>query len=165
MDERSRRLNEVTLSIEESGVRHKIGEVDLNTYAQKAEKLKIEERGLRESVKNLRSNLDRLGKMFAERKPREIHNLETQLKTYSDVLEAKVRENKVSVDTWNVVKPDIDEMLVFFDSLTNSRREEERKLKEQLETLQTRYKLSEIALEEYEKRKREIRDAMAKVWE
>jgi len=94
MDERSRRLDEVTLGIEELGIRHKIGEVDLNTYAQKAEKLKIEERELRETVKSLRSNLDRLGKMFAERKPREVHNLETQLKTYSDVLEAKVRETK-----------------------------------------------------------------------
>lgn len=165
LDERSKRLDEVTLSLEELRVRQKIGELDLNTYAQRAEKLKIEERELGESVKNLKVNLDRLGRMFGEKKIREIRDLEIRLKTLYESLENRVKEGKMAVETWNIVKPDIDEMLVFFDSLTSNLKEEERKLREQLETLQARYKLGEVPLEEYEKRKRELQEEIDKVWE
>ncbi len=165
LDERSKRLNEVSLSIEEIGVRYKIGEIDLNTFSQRAEKMKNEEKDLKETVNYLKTNLDRLTKMFADKKPREILNLEIQAKECHEALEKSAGEGKISDETWNNVKSDIEEMIVFFDSLTSVCKEEEKKLKEQLDTLQARYKLSEVPVEDYEKKRRELQEEIDKIWQ
>jgi len=56
-------------------------------------------------------------------------------------------------------------MIEFIESLIKDRKEKEKKLREQLETLQTRYKLSELSIEEYERRKRELQAEIDKIWE
>jgi chromosome segregation ATPase len=62
------------------------------------------------------------------------------------------------------VKPDIEETLKFFDSLIKEHKEKDRTLREQLETLQTRYKLSELSIEEFERKKHELQTEIDKLW-
>jgi len=81
-----------------------------------------------------------------------------------DSLGKLVEEGKLTSETLNKIKPDIEKMLEFFDSIIKDRKEKERTLREQLETLQARYRLSEISIEEYEKRKREIQNEIDKIW-
>jgi len=164
LNERNKRLNEVTLSLEEIEVRHKIGEIDVNTFNQKAEKLKREEQRLRNSVEVLKMNLNCLSKIMSNRKPREIRDLELKMRECCTALQKLVKEGKISGDTLNKVKPDIDETIVFLGSLIMDRKEREKELREQLEVLQTRYKVSEVSIEEYEKRKRELQEEIDKIW-
>jgi len=164
LDDRNKRLNEVVLSLEELQVRYKIGELDLSAFSQRAEKLKTEEKDLRDSVKSLRINIEHLEKMLAEKKPREVYDLEMKTKTSYEALQKRVEEGKISAETPNSLKSDVDEMVTFFDSLIRDRKGKEKDLREQLETLQTRYKLSEVSVEEYERRKRELQDEIDKVW-
>jgi len=164
LDERNRRLGEVGMILEELGIRQKIGEIDAKEYSQKIDSLKAEERELIDSVKTLGGNIGTLEKMLAEKKPSEVRDLEMNMRTYQSLLERLVQEGKISVETNKAIKPDIEGTLDFFNSLTRERKEREKSLREQLETLQTRYKLSELSIEEYEKKKRELQAEIDKIW-
>jgi chromosome segregation ATPase len=164
LDEKSKRLSEVAVKLEELEVRHKVGEVDTNFYSQEAEKLRAEERKLVDSVKTLRINIERLEKMLAEKKSGEIRDLETNMKSHQSTIEKLVEEGKISSETFAAIKPNMDETLRLFDSLIKERKDKEKELREQLETLQTRYKLSELSIEEYERKKRELQAQIDEIW-
>jgi len=106
LDDRNKRLNEVILSLEELEVRYKIGELDLSAFSQRAEKLRMEERDLRDAVKSLRINIEHLEKMLAEKKPREVYDLEMKTKMSYETLQKRVEEGKISAETLNNLKSD-----------------------------------------------------------
>ena len=164
LDERNKRLTEISLKLEELDVRHKVGEVDSNLYTQQADNLRAEERELIESSKMLRTNINNLENMLSSKRPGQIRDFENKLKSCLSDLEKLVTEGKVTAETLKTVKPDIDETLTFFDSLIKEHKEKDRSLREQLETLQTRYKLSELSIEEYERKKHELQTEIDKIW-
>ncbi|MEM2455369.1 MAG: hypothetical protein QXN21_05455, partial [Candidatus Bathyarchaeia archaeon] len=153
LDEVDRRLNEVALSIEELSVRYKIGEVDLSVFSQKSEKLKIEQRELEGMVKSIKVCLARLEKLLGDKTPSEIKNMESDLRTAYEAIKSMVSEGKISGEVLDAVRIDVEETIAFLDSLIRDRKEREKALKEELETLHARYKIGEISIEEYEKRK------------
>jgi len=165
LEEKRNSLSNIAMQLEELEIRTKVGEIDPATYSQQAEKLRTEERGLNETVNSLNADIKALENILGDRKPSEIRDLEMRLKSSKSALEKMGEEEKVTQETLNIVKPDIDKMLKFIDSLIKDRKEKEKKLREQLETLQTRYKLSELSIEEYERRKRELQAEIDKVWE
>jgi len=165
LEEKRNSLSNITLRLEELEIRTKVGEIDPATYNQQTEKLKTEERGLNETVKSLNADIKALENILGDRKPSEIRDLEARLKSSESAIERMAEEGKVTQETLDVVKPDIEEMLEFINSLIKDRKEKEKKLREQLETLQTRYKLSELSIEEYERRKRELQAEIDKLWE
>lgn len=164
LDEVNRRLSEITLSIEELSVRYKIGEVDLSTLSQKSERLKSEQRELEVMAKSIKSCLNRIEKLLSDKTPLEIKNMSDDLRAAYEAIKGMVNEGKLSTETLNAVKDDIEETISFLESLIRERREREKVLKEELETLHVRYKIGEISVEEYEKRKKEIQDEMNKIW-
>jgi len=165
LEEKRNSLSDIAMRLEELEIRAKVGEIDPATYNQQAEKLKTEERGLNETVKSLNADIKALENILGDRKPSEIRDLEARLKSSESAIERMAEEGKVTQETLDAVKPDIEEMLEFIDSLIKDRKEKEKKLREQLETLQTRYKLSELSIEEYERRKRELQAEIDKLWE
>jgi len=164
LEERNKRLSEISMKLEELEVRRKVGEVDSNLYAQQSDSLRAEERELIESSKALRTNISSLESMLSGKRPSQIRDFENKLKACLSDLEKLVSEGKVTEETFKTVKPDIEETLMFFDSLIKEHKEKDRNLREQLETLQTRYKLSELSVEEYERRKRELQAEIDKIW-
>jgi len=164
LDEKNKRLSVVAMNLEELEVRRKVGEIDANVYSQRAENLRAEERELSNSIKTLRTNIIRLEKMLADKKPSEIRDLEMNTRTYQITLKKLVEERKISAETFNAVRSDIEKTLDFFESLIRDRKEKEKNLRERLETLQTRYKLSELSLEEYDRKKRELQAEIDKIW-
>lgn len=164
LEEVNKRLNEVALSIEELSVRYKIGEVDLSTFSQRSEKLKSEQRELELMARNIRACLDRLEKLLGDKTPSEIKSMADDLKATYEAIKGMVNEGKISGDLLDAVKLDVEETIAFLDSLIRDKRERERELKEEIETLQVRYKVGEIGIEEYERRKREIQEEINKIW-
>lgn len=164
LDEVDRRLNEVALNLEELNVRYKIGELDMNTFSQKSEKLKIEQRELENIAGSIKTNLERLKSLLGDKSPSEIRSMEEQLKSAYDAIKRMVEEGKISSKVLDNVKTDIEETIAFLGSLIKDRKEKEKILREQLETLQARYKIGEISIEEYERRKKELQEKINKVW-
>jgi len=164
-EEKRNLLSDIALRLEELEIRTKVGEIDPAAYSQRVERLKTEEQGLKETVNSLNADIKALENILGDKKPSEIRDLEAKLKSSKSAIERMAEEGKVTQETLEVVKPDIEEMLRFVDSLIKDRKEKEKKLREQLETLQTRYKLSELSIEEYERRKRELQVEIDKIWE
>jgi len=165
LEEKRNVLSDIAMRLEEIEIRAKVGEIDPVTYNQRVEKLKTEERGLNETVNSLNADVRALENILGDMKPSEIHDLEMKIRRSKSALEKMGEEGKVTQETLEFVKSDIEGMLRFLDSLIKDRKEKEKKLREQLETLQTRYKLSELSIEEYERRKREIQAEIDKIWE
>jgi len=164
LDEIEKRLNEVALNLEELNVRYKIGELDMNTFSQKSEKLKIEQRELENIAGSIKTNLERLKNLLGDKSPSEIKNMESQLKAAYDSIKRMVEEGKISNKVLDSVKTDVEETITFLGSLIKDRKEKEKLLREQLETLQARYKIGEISIEEYERQKKELQEKISKVW-
>ncbi|MEM1606642.1 MAG: hypothetical protein QXW55_00725 [Candidatus Bathyarchaeia archaeon] len=164
LEDIDRRLSDIALSIEELSVRYKIGEVDLNTFSQRSEKLKIEQREFENMAKSIKAALGRLEKMLGDKSPSEIKDMESSLQAAYDAIRRMVEEGKISNSVLNNVKVDVEETLAFLDSLIRDRKEREKALREDLEALHARYKIGEITIEEYERKKREIQEEIGKVW-
>ncbi|MBS7648505.1 MAG: hypothetical protein QXK89_05345 [Candidatus Bathyarchaeia archaeon] len=164
LDEINRRLNDVALNIEELSVRYKIGEVDLNTFSQRSEKLKVEQRELENMARSVKANLERLEKLLGDKTPSEIRDMANNLQAAYDDMKSKVEEGKISSGVLNNVRADVEETIIFLDSLIREKKEKEKVLREELEALQARYKIGEITIEEYEKRKKELQEEINKVW-
>jgi len=165
LEEKNKRLSEISMKLEELEVRHKVGEVDSTIYTQQADSLRAEERELTMvSSKTLKTNISSLENLLSGKRPNQIRDLENKLKACLSDLQKLVAEGKVTEETFKTVKPDIEKTLAFFDSLIKENKEKDRNLREQLETLQTRYKLSELSVEEYERRKRELQTEIDKIW-
>ncbi|MDH5441317.1 MAG: hypothetical protein OEZ48_15435 [Candidatus Bathyarchaeota archaeon] len=161
---KGKRLDDIKMGIEELEVRHKIGEVDDQKFNERINMLRTEETRLQNALKQLKMNIDHLGRIFAGKSPREILDLDAKTRSFSDALGKLVEEGKISNEALDMIKPDIEKTLGFFDSLIGERKEKERTLREQLETLQARYRVSEISIEEYETKKRELQQEIDKIW-
>jgi len=164
LDEVNRRLNEIALNLEELSVRYKIGEIDLATFSQKSEKLKVEQRELENMARSIRTNLERLEKLLGDKTPSEIKDMEVGLQAAYEAIKIMINEGKVSGGVLDAVKIDIEETMTFLGSLIRDRKEREKALREELEALQARYKIGEITIEEYEKRKKAMQEEINKIW-
>ena len=165
LEEKRNALSNIKMKLEELEVRTKVGEIDPATYSRQAEKLRIEERGLNETLNSLNADIKALENILGDKKPGEIYELERKLRKAKSALEKMSEEGKIAQETLKFVISDVEKMIGLLDSLIRDRKEKEKKLREELETLQTRYKLSELSIEEYERRKREIQSEIAKIWE
>ena len=161
---KGKRLDDIKMTIEELEVRHKIGEVGSQKFNERINMLRTEETRLQNALKELKMNIDHLGRMFAQKSPREILDLDAKTRSFSDALGKLVEEGKISNEALDKIRPDIEKTLGFFDSLIGQRKKRERTLREQLETLQARYRVSEISIEEYETKKRELQEEIDKIW-
>jgi len=165
LDGKMRRLEDIKAAMEELEVRHKINEVDDQRFNERMNVLKTEGNQIQTLVKDLKINLEQLEKPLAGKTPRDILNLDVKARSSYEALGKLVEEGKLTNEALNKIKPDIEKMLDFFDSIIKDRKEKEKNLREQLETLQTRYRLSEISIEEFEKRKRGVQEEIDKIWE
>lgn len=164
LEEKNKRFEDVSFTLEELEVRHKIGEIDDQRFAEKSGNLRGEESRLQTTVKDLKAKLSRLDKMFADKAPHEILTWDKKVRDCYEALDRLVEEGRLSRESLGKIKPDMEETLSFLDSIIGERKEKEKKLREQLETLQARYRVSEISIEEYERKKREIQDEISKIW-
>ncbi|MCD6538358.1 hypothetical protein J7L18_07115 [Candidatus Bathyarchaeota archaeon] len=165
LEEKKNLLSDIAMKLEEIEIRTKVGEIDAATYNRKVEELKDEERRLSESINSLNADIKALENIFGDKRPSEIRDLEIKLEKFKSSLEKMGEEGKVTQETLNFVMEDLEKTLKLLDSLLKDRKEREMRIREQLETLQTRYKLSELSIEEYERRKRELQAEIDKIWE
>jgi len=165
LEEKKSLLSDIAMKLEEIEIRTKVGEIDAATYNRKVEELRDEERRLSESINSLNADIKALENIFGDKKPSELRDLEIKLEKFKSSLGKMGEEGKVTQETLNFVMEDLKKTLKLLDSLLKDRKEREMRIREQLETLQTRYKLSELSIEEYERRKRELQAEIDKIWE
>jgi DNA repair exonuclease SbcCD ATPase subunit len=164
LEDRRKRYEEVKASLEELEVRQKIGEIGLQEFTDKAGSLKIKAVDIEKSLSEIKGNVSRLENIFFGKTPREIFDLEKKARTCHEDLERLVNEGSLSKESLEKIKPDIENMLELLNSLIVDQKKRQKALQEELETLETRYRVGEVSLEQYEKRKRELTEELEKIW-
>ncbi len=164
LEEKRKRYEEVKTLLEELEVRHKIGEIGFQEFTTKAEGLKMRVGDFEKSLNELKDNLGRLENIFFGKTPREIFDLEKKARACHEDLERLVKEGTLSKESFEKIKLDIEKILELLNSLTINRKKRQKALQEELETLETRYRVGEVPLEQYEKRKRELSEELEKIW-
>jgi len=164
LEDKRKRYDEVKTLLEELEVRQKIGEIGFQEFTTKAEGLKTKAGDLEKSLNELKESIGRLENIFFGKAPREILDLEKKAKTCHEDLERLVKEGALSRESLEKIEPDIKKMLELLNSLIVDQKKRQKALQEELETLETRYRVGEVPLEEYEKRKRELTEELEKVW-
>jgi len=164
LEDKRKRYDEAKALLEELEVRQKIGEISLQEFTTKAESLKIKAGDSEKSLNELKGNIGRLENLFFGETPREIFDLEKKARTCHEDLERLVKEGTLSKEILEKIKPDIENMLELLNSLIVDQKKRQKTLQEELETLETRYRVGEVSLEQYEKRKRELSEELEKIW-
>lgn len=165
LNENERLFSEMKLSLEELGVRHRIGEISLQGFTEKSEFMRFQLNNLEERLKRVKEDLSCLNKMFAGVNSRDVFDLEQKTKACHGAIEKLVEEKFLSKEAAEKIRPDINNMIELLASLTTDRKERQRTLQEELETLEARYRVGEVPIEDYEKRKRELHSQLEKIWE
>ena len=164
LEDKRKRYEEVKTLLEELEVRQKIGEIGFQEFTAKAESLKIKAGDFEKSLNEIKGSISRLENIFFGKTPLEILELEKKARTCHEDLERLVKEGSLSKENLEKIKPDIENMLELLDSLIADQKKRQKALQEELETLETRYRVGEVSLEEYEKRKRELTEELEKIW-
>jgi len=164
LEDKRKRYDEVKTLLEELEVRQKIGEIGFQEFTTKAESLKIKAGEFEKSLSEIKGNIGRLEYIFFGKTPREIFDLEKKARTCHENLERLVKEEALSKESLEKIKPDIENTLELLNSLIIDQKKRQKALQEELETLETRYRVGEVPLEQYEKRKRELTEEIEKIW-
>jgi len=164
LEDKRKRYDETKTLLEELEVRQKIGEISLQEFTTKAESLKIKAGDSEKSLSEIKGNIGRLENIFFGKTPREIFDLEKKARACHEDLERLVKEGSLSKEGLEKIKPDIENTLELLNSLIVDQKKRQKTLQEELETLETRYRVGEVSLEQYEKRKRELTEELEKIW-
>lgn len=165
LSEKERRFSEMKLSLEELGVRHRIGEISLQEFTEKSEFVQFQLNNLEERLKRVKEDLSHLNKMFSGVNPRDVFDLEQKTKACYCTLEKLVEEKFLTEKTAEKIRPDVKGMVELLGSLTTDRKERQKSLQEELGTLEARYRVGEVPIEDYEKQRRELHSQLEKIWE
>ena len=164
LKEKQKRLNEIKMTLEELKVRCAVGEINEDEYRLKVPDLESEAVKLEDEVKTLKRHVDYLNNVFAGKSPKEVLELEEVARECYGSVDELVNKGVISWETGEEVKKDLEETLKFFETVIGDRKEREKALREELSTLEARYKVGEISIAEYERAKREIKAELEKIW-
>jgi len=164
LKEKQKRLEEIKMTLEELKVRCAVGEINEDEYRLKAPDLEGEAVKLEDDVNMLKRHIDYLNNVFAGKRPKEVLELEKMAKECYASIDDLVNKDVISWETAEEVKKDLEETLKFFETVIGDRKEREKALREELSTLEARYKVGEISIAEYERAKREIKAELEKIW-
>ncbi|MDH5201256.1 MAG: hypothetical protein OEW93_10240, partial [Candidatus Bathyarchaeota archaeon] len=98
----------------------------------------------------LETRLSKLENIMGDMHPKETYELEKRARRCIESLEGLVVRGRIDVEFGGVIREDLESTLHLFDSIHSENRDEERELRDELETLEVRYKVGEITPSEYE---------------
>lgn len=157
-------LEELKASLKELEIRHMVGELNTEDFRGFADRVKLRMERVENAVRDLNSNLSALERILIDKSPKEVYEMEKKTRNAYEKLESMILEERFSREGAQRVRSDMESMLENFDSINKPRKEKLREIQDKLVILNTRFKVGEIAIEVYEKRRRELEDQLVKVW-
>lgn len=157
------RLGSFDQRTDELQVRHKVGEISAAEYQEEMSKMNKER--LEREVGTIGSELAILETIFGRRDPAEVKKIEAEIKGHRDGLRSLVENGVLDKDTSAKISADLEQTIALLNQVVGGRKEDEDKLKEQLDMLRARYAVGEVSLAEYEKQKKEIEGKLKEIWE
>lgn len=165
LDKKKEEYKEAKLKLEELRVRCAVGEIDKTDLESRAPELEKKVESLATETTYVDAQLDRLNNLLGGTTPKEIMEIEKTASQCNESLTTLVDTGTIGETMAETLSNDLEAVLKIFDSIIGERKREEEKLLEKLSTLETRYKIGEISISDFEQSKRETQIKLQKIWE
>ena len=150
-------LMEMETAHEELSVRVAVGQLPSRALQRRTPISKERMDGLTKDIRRLETILSKLDDVMGDIYPEDKRNLEDIARKCLRSLDGLVVEGKISRELSERLREDLTSALALFRA-PEEKRETESALRDELETLEVRYKVGEITLEEFESMKTAILD-------
>lgn len=165
LDTKKEEHKEAKFKLEELRVRCAVGEIDKTELERMAPDLENKVESLATETSYVDAQLDRLNNLLWGKTPKEIMEIEKSARQSHEFLKTLIDTGKISEKMAETLSNDLEAALKVFDSIIGEKKREEEKLMEKLSALETRYKIGEISISDFENSKRETLLKLEKIWE
>jgi hypothetical protein len=161
--ERKSELQEAKLEHEELRVRTEVGQIPGTQLLAQAPTLEDRIERLTHEASELEVKMSQLD-VFREISPKELFDLLTTVRECLRALEGMVGSTGIGDELNGRIKEDLLSIMDVFERAVGGRREMEKELQDELNTLEVRYKVGEITYSEYESERRRIHAKLESIW-
>jgi hypothetical protein len=163
-EEKTAQLNSSKMDHEELRVRAEIGQIQESELMIRLPEVIERINALTRETSILEAKLSRLNSPLGEMHPREALELEKTIIGYSESIDGLVSGGKIDEALRDAIRSDLKATLTMLDGILGERKQSERELREELETLEVRFKVGEITLKEYESLRQQVLEKLEHVW-
>lgn len=149
---------------EELRVRTEVGQIPETELLIRTPEFSDKIGSLTLETSRLEARLSKLENIMGDMHPKETYELEKRARRCIESLEGLVVRGRIDVELGGVIREDLESTLHLFDSIHSEKRDEERELRDELETLEVRYKVGEIIPSEYESFKHRALSKLEGLW-
>lgn len=163
-EEKKAQLADSKREHEELRVRTAVGQIPESELLIRTPELSEKIKSLTLETSRLEAKLSKLNNILGSMRIEEAFELEKMTRRCVVSLENLVAEGKIGNELSGIIRDDLELALHMFDDILSEKREAERELRDELETLDVRYKVGEITLSEYEYLKQRALANLERLW-
>lgn len=163
-EEKTAQLSSSKMDHEELQVRVEVGQIQESELMMRLPEVIERINALTRETSILEAKLSRLNSPFGEMRPREALELEETIIRNSESIDGLVSGGKIGEALGDAIRSDLKATLTMLDGILGERKQSERELKDELETLEVRFKVGEITLKEYESLRQQVLEKLEHVW-
>ncbi|MCW3989303.1 MAG: hypothetical protein NWE88_04425 [Candidatus Bathyarchaeota archaeon] len=161
-EDKKAELENAKLKLDELRVRVAIGEISESDLLIRTPSIRADVESLEREVSRLEEQLKGEEAIHVGGSPREMFEHEQSARAFVSKIDDLVAEGKLSMELGKKLGSEMDEIREYFSSMVGDQGEQD--LRNELDTLEVRYKVGEITLAEYESLKREIVAKLERHW-
>ncbi len=163
-DKKRSELGDVKRKLEELKVRVAVGQISAEDLKANAPELEEKIESLAMETTRLDAHIKRLTDLMKGSSPKEIHTLEMTARTCLDSLGSMIANGTISNDLGSDLGKGLEAAIDIFDGIIGDKKSRAEGLRDQMSTLEARYKVGEINISEFEAHKRRINQELEKIW-
>ena len=161
-EDKKAELENAKLKLDELKVRVTIGEISESDLLIRTPSIRADVESLEREVSRLKEQLKGEETKHAGGSPREMFEHEQSARAFVSKIDDLIAEGKLSMELGKKLGSEMDEIREYFSSMVEDQGEQD--LRNELDTLEVRYKVGEITLAEYESLKGEIVAKLERHW-
>lgn len=163
-EEKTAQLSGSKMDHEELRVRAEVGQIQESELMISLPEVIDRINALTRETSILEAKLSRLNSPLGEMHPREALELEKTIINNIESMDGLVSGGKIGEALGDAVRSDLKATLTMLDGLLGERKQSERELKDELDTLEARFKVGELTLKEYESLRQQVMEKLEHVW-
>jgi polyhydroxyalkanoate synthesis regulator phasin len=161
-EDKKAELENAMLKLDELRVRVAIGEISESDLLIRTPSIRADVESLEREVSRLDEQLKGEEAIHVGGSPREMFEHEQSARAFVSKIDDLIAEGKLSMEFGKKLGSEMDEIREYFSSMMGDQGEQD--LRNELDTLEVRYKVGEITLSEFESLKREIVAKLERHW-
>ncbi len=163
-DEKKAELDSIKREHEELRVRVAVGQIPESELVMKTPEMAEGINSLSLETNELETKLSLLDNFMGGVLPRQAFELDKMARSCIESLDDFVKKKEISVEIEGKIREDLRSFVAMLESVLGDKKEREKELMEELDTLEAQYKVGEITLSEFESLKRGILIRREQIW-